>query len=314
MNIELLDQDELAVEFLVRHVDGTKPGSKAVLAALVAEENSGKRPRPPRPHPYARTLTSELAEVQRKMAEIGADLHQLVTVPDVLSLERCHTRMLHLRYRLDRCRTQAGYSDHVGRIEVELENMWGRARALTVPLEGQQVALVAAEDQAAAGGGSVVPVASDPSPPQSEVEQRPPVPDLAAILPEAQATTQKTSVVSGGDSSFGRSSLDAPMAEQGVPVISSEAVPPLVPVPAPLHPNFAANQFQSSYQAIQWADPHLASVPRDPQNPAPLCVPSTARISIPLSRAFRSSIRFGGCPWPASHCGTVRPDEWVDDA
>lgn len=247
MNVDLLDQDELAVEFLVRNIDGTKENGRKVLSALVAEENAGKRPRPPRPHPYSRTLTSELAEVKRKMFEIGADLHQLVTCPDELLLARCLSRMLHLRFRLDRSRTHPGYSEQVGRIEVELGGLMQRFRTLSHPA-GQVAELSVVSEHQPAGTGDTAELAvlgQQASPPV--VVQSPPVNTSVGVPSSSRPLAVKSAAESDAGTSGDNlnSAAASSLQEQAPPISVTHQTAATL--------SNAGPQVQASIRAVEWA-------------------------------------------------------------
>lgn len=286
MNIELLDQDELAVEFLVRNIDGTRENGKRVLAALVAEENCGQRPRPPRPHPYTRTLTSELAEIKRKIFEIGSDLHRLVTSPDEHLFERCVSRVLHLRYRLDRSRTQAGYSEHIGRIEAELDGLMQRFRTLSQSAEQVPVVPVAAPEQPS---GSVETVsdqrASTPAvvrdSPGNASEGGPPASSSLAVKSTADADTVSPNPI--------------PVAPLREP-----APPSHVPLPDSVPSSDADGQLQASLRVVDWSVPGGASGPPDQMPVSQHSIPAPLQVPALPYAANQMPVNFQAVNWAVS--------------
>lgn len=132
MDLDLLDSDELEVELSVRDLDSGDVRAKSLLHAMLAEEASGCRNPPTKRHAAARTLTGELAEVQRKMVQISTDLDAGSSGRGDVVFQRCRSRLVHLHGRVSRVRPQSGHHAQLDRIDDELEGLFQRCQALAV--------------------------------------------------------------------------------------------------------------------------------------------------------------------------------------
>lgn len=265
MEVDLLDADELAIEFSIRQMSGDEAGAIESLAACIVGEMVGDRSRPTTTHGSFRSVTSELADIQRKLAIIGASVGNTVSHPDEGLLRRSCARVIHLQGRLERAKPVAGHHAQVGRLEVDLDACAQRIRSLFASSGPQPVADGAVVDR---GVVAVVESRSDSTKPPM-AQALPPAAGPGAVgdqsLPAARAAPSQLRSM---DPVAGPSGVDSRGASRPI----EWAMPCYGPEPR----NQESYAFQAMYQALPSRAPaHLPSngdaVALAPHaNPAPI--------------------------------------------
>lgn len=151
MDFELLEPDELMVEYQIRNLNPHEEGALQKLQDVLFQEVAGVRAVPTKTHAEFRSLNSELSAVGRKVVQLGAEVHRLVSdEPDDRMLRTVCARVVHLQSRLNRAKPLAGYHAQVGRLEADLDLLAQRTQGL----------FCAAGTMPPPGAGALVEVAS----------------------------------------------------------------------------------------------------------------------------------------------------------
>lgn len=101
MNPLWLEDDEVQVELLIRHIDASDARHVELLNARLSEEAAGIRAAPLAPHQF-RTLNSEFSEISVKLNSLRDQLVVTQATHDEERLLRTHSRLLHVQGRLGR--------------------------------------------------------------------------------------------------------------------------------------------------------------------------------------------------------------------
>lgn len=120
-----LDKDELSIELVVRGLGVGDVRAIDLLKGMLVEETSGLRDPPSKLHQF-RSLTTELAECQKKLAALTFDLTSLSSKPDEALLMRCGSRICHLRSRVQRLKPSSGHHAQLIRLEQEIDEFVAR--------------------------------------------------------------------------------------------------------------------------------------------------------------------------------------------